>query len=178
MNNTAMDKIHSYRVLDGDTIEVMGRVWTTGVYVKQSLRVKGVDTPEKSTLAGQAVLRHLKELLSRIEFSVVGYKDDKFGGRFVGDVLFDAYKVRGIVKWCKPLPFVTDNGFDYATLSDYLIVNGLARVYNGDKKQVWTDTELRNVENNCSGLVIAFPVLSSTTPDNYRWVLKEDNDLA
>ena len=174
-----MDKIHSYRVLDGDTIEVMGRVWTTGVYVKQSLRVKGVDTPEKSTLAGQAVLRHLKELLSRIEFSVVGYKDDKFGGRFVGDVLFDASKVRGIVKWCRPLSGVTlVDGIYYATLSDYLIVNGLARVYNGDKKQAWTDTELRNVENNCSGLTIAFPVLSSPTPDNYRWVLKEADDLA
>lgn len=170
-----MTNIHSYRVLDGDTIEVLGQIWTGGVYVKQKVRLLGVDTPEKNTNAGKAVRRHIVELLSALkEFQVTCTEDDKYSGRFVGNVLLDKAKLVKTVPsntWKDGWPYVNDAN---VSLSEYLIANRLARKYDGGTKYVWIEQELRNVEIACAGLGIQLQVTTfSSTPEEH-WVVLQD----
>lgn len=164
-----MTNIHSYRVLDGDTIEVLGQIWTGGVYVKQKVRLSGVDTPEKNTEAGKAVRRHIIELLSALkEFKVVCTEEDKYNGRFVGEILVDGDKLNQTVSntICEYVGEVS--------LNDYLIEEELAKCYGGGTKSKWTDEELNEVENTCAGLGIQLQVTTfSSTPEEH-WVVLQD----
>ena len=49
--------IHSIRVIDGDTVEAMvaGEGFFKDDYKLLSIRIYGIDTPEKNTLAGKLV---------------------------------------------------------------------------------------------------------------------------
>lgn len=172
LNNRLMTNIHSYRVLDGDTIEVLGQIWTGGIYVKQKVRLAGIDTPEKNTDAGKAVRKHIIDLLEVLrDFTIVCSEDDKYSGRFVGHVLLDKAKLVKAVPnnhWKDGWPYATDA---QVSLSEYLVVNDLAKVYDGGTKSVWTREELRNVENTCNGLtVVTEPIIFSSTPED-RWVV-------
>lgn len=164
-----MTNIHSYRVLDGDTVEVLGQIWAGGVYVKQKVRLTGVDTPEKNTEAGKAVRRHIIELLSALkEFEVVCTEDDKYNGRFVGGILVDGDKLNEIVR------NTTIEYYGTESLNDYLIAERLAKVYDGGTKSKWTDEELNEVENTCAGLGIRPQVTTfSSTPEEH-WVVLQD----
>jgi endonuclease YncB( thermonuclease family) len=167
-----MTNIHSYRVLDGDTIEVLGQIWTGGVYVKQKVRLAGIDTPEKNTDAGMAVRKHIIDLLGALkDFTVICSEDDKYSGRFVGHVLLDKAKLVKAVPsstWKDGWPYVTDAN---VSLSEYLVANRLAKKYDGGTKSTWTREELRNVENTCNGLtVVTEPIIFSSTPED-RWMV-------
>lgn len=164
-----MTNIHSYRVLDGDTVEVLGQVWAGGVYVKQKVRLTGVDTPEKNTEAGKAVRRHIVELLSALkEFKVVCTEDDKYSGRFVGEILVDGDKLNQTVS------NAACEYYGLESLSTYLVLEGLAKAYDGATKSTWTKEELRNVENTCAGLGIQLQVATfSSTPEEH-WVVLQD----
>ena len=111
------------RMIDGDTI-VIEAPWVPAPMKPQiSIRVIGVDTPEKghraqcpqeAKLAEQASA-HTKALLTRAKTVEVEFTDwDKYGGRVLGRVRID--------------------GVD---LTDSLISAGLARAYQGEKKQSW-----------------------------------------
>lgn len=113
------------RIIDGDTI-VIEAPWVPDPMKKQiSIRVIGVDTPEKghraqcpreAQLAEQASA-HTKSLLARAKSVEVEFTNwDKYGGRVLGRVRIDG----------------TD-------LTDSLIRAGLARAYQGEKKQSWCD---------------------------------------
>jgi endonuclease YncB( thermonuclease family) len=110
------------RVIDGDTIEVEAPFLPKEL--KLSVRVLGIDTPEKG---GRAKCKTEVDLAIKASkftesfFKVLGNKAtfsnikwDKFGGRVLANVAFQ------------------DNN-----LAEELIDRGYARIYNGEKKKSW-----------------------------------------
>lgn len=109
------------KVVDGDTIEI--RNYCFPKELKLSVRVLGVDTPEKSSRAKCDKEAALAEKATKFTKEFVGknktanftnIKWDKYGGRILADV-----EIKGRV------------------LKDELINNGFARKYDGGKKQSW-----------------------------------------
>lgn len=169
-----LNNVHSYRVLDGDTIEVLGQIWTGGIYVKQKVRLSGIDTPEKTTDAGKAVQKHVTDLLAAVkDFKVICNEDDKYSGRFVGEVWIEITQLLVVVPDCiRITPYAEYyGGKQCVSLTTYLVYNSLAKKYNGGTKSVWTKDQLREVENNCTGLAIR--ILSSSIPEE-PWVVLKD----
>ena len=115
------------RVIDGDTVEFVEDFLPDPLPKKLSIRVLGVDTPEKGHRAqcekeGQAAIKasaFTKDLITNAYKSgkkvlVEIQKHDKYGGRVLGDVIVDGQR-----------------------LSEQLIANGHARPYFGEKKTSW-----------------------------------------
>jgi micrococcal nuclease len=109
------------RVVDGDTIEIT----IPNFPLKMSVRVAGIDTPEKApkakcekeNLLAIKASNFTKALIQNAqEVSFSGIKHDKYGGRI--------------------LAFVTVDGVD---LSTSLKQAGLAREYHGEKKRGWCE---------------------------------------
>lgn len=109
-----------YSVYDGDTFRAHINIWL-GQTVSMPIRIDGIDTPEKRTkcthekalaLEAKAALEEL--LKGDVELTNVRY------GKWAGRVLAR----------------VTVNGVDVA---DVLISKGLARPYDGGKRQGWCD---------------------------------------
>lgn len=111
------------RVIDGDTVAFQA-TWLPDPLKKElSIRVYGVDTPEKSFRAkcpqedqrGQAATQFTKNVISKsIKRQIVLMDWDKYGGRVLGDLLLDGVSLRQL-----------------------LIQNGFAREYYGEAKQSW-----------------------------------------
>jgi endonuclease YncB( thermonuclease family) len=108
------------RVIDGDTIEIEAPFLPEELKRKLSVRVVGIDTPEKGPLAKCDLERDksLKakqfvesELIKSKEIKVVIKSWDKYGGRVLGD-------------------FILDGQY----LSKKMIDNGFAVEYYGEKK--------------------------------------------
>ena len=115
------------RVIDGDTVEFVADFLPDPLPKKLSIRVLGVDTPEKGhrascekeATAAIAASKFTKDLLTNAyktgqKVLVEIQKHDKYGGRVLGDVIIDGKK-----------------------LSELLIANGHARPYFGEKKESW-----------------------------------------
>ena len=113
------------RVLDGDTVEFIMPGLPVELGDKLKLRVLGVDTPEKGgraacaaeAKAGDAATAFAEKVLAEalvVQFEIKEW--DKFGGRVLGDVIYDGKR-----------------------LSEELIKAGLARPYFGDKKKSWCE---------------------------------------
>lgn len=111
------------RVIDGDTVEFRADFLPKPLKPVLSLRVLGVDTPEKGSTAkcpeekalGIKASNFTKELLARRKTTQVVIQEwDKYGGRVLGDVLFDGKSLRQL-----------------------LLDNGYARLYDGGKKSSW-----------------------------------------
>ena len=111
------------RVVDGDTVEFEAPFLPAPLKPKLSVRVYGVDTPEKGHRAlcpseaqrGEAASQFTKKLVESAKVKKVELKDwDKYGGRVLGDVILDGKSLRA-----------------------ELIKNGYAREYYGDKKESW-----------------------------------------
>jgi len=109
------------RVIDGDTVELRVVIWPQ-IETTARIRLLGVDAPElkgkcaderKRALEAKAFLEKLLPVKSRVEIKNV--KPDKYAGRY------DA------VLW-------TSSG---ESASEKLIVAGLARPYNGEKRHGW-----------------------------------------
>lgn len=111
------------RIIDGDTVAVAAP-WLPDPLKKEiSVRVWGVDTPEKGHRAkcpkederGKAATKFTQKVLSEGKQIQINLKDwDKYGGRVLGDVIVDGKSLRTL-----------------------LITNGFAREYYGDAKQSW-----------------------------------------
>lgn len=78
------------RVIDGDSIEVDVRLWP-GLTQRTSVRVKGIDTPERTGPACEKALAEAAKKFTREWVSLAGLRvvltdvsNDKFGGRVVG----------------------------------------------------------------------------------------------
>lgn len=113
------------RVKDGDTVEFEAKWLPAPLKPVLSLRVLGVDTPEKAPRAkcdkeakgGQAATDFTKKKVAEAKKIQIEIKDwDKFGGRVLGDVILDGQ-----------------------SLSKMLIDNKLARPYNGEAKKSWCE---------------------------------------
>jgi endonuclease YncB( thermonuclease family) len=111
------------RVIDGDTVGVQA-AWLPDPLKKElSVRIFGVDTPEKGHRAGcpEEAARGLaateftkKAILSSKQRVIMLRGWDKYGGRVLGDVILDGQSLRAM-----------------------LITNGFAREYYGEAKTSW-----------------------------------------
>lgn len=111
------------RVIDGDTVAFQA-LWLPDPLKKElSIRVFGVDTPEKGFRAkcpeedarGQAASAFTKKMVEQSTTRQVVLMDwDKYGGRVLGDVLLNGQSLRYM-----------------------LIQQGFAREYYGEAKQSW-----------------------------------------
>lgn len=111
------------RVSDGDTVVFEATFLPAPLKPQLSLRVLGVDTPEKghraqcesenqrALLASEFTKKQI-ENAKKVQIEIKEH--DKFGGRVLGDVIIDNKK-----------------------LSDMLIEKGFARPYFGEKKSDW-----------------------------------------
>jgi endonuclease YncB( thermonuclease family) len=113
------------RIIDGDTVEIEAPFLIDPLPKKLSIRVWGVDTPEKGGRAscekeaelGAAASKFTKDLVANAKTTQINlYKWDKFGGRVLGDVLIDGQ-----------------------SLTKMLIEKGYAREYYGDAKKSWCE---------------------------------------
>ena len=111
------------RVIDGDTVAFQATFLPPPLKQELSIRVFGVDTPEKGHRAQCAQEDQKAQLASKWTTQLIAqggkiqvtlYAWDKFGGRVLGDILVNGQSVRA-----------------------GLIANGLAREYYGDAKQSW-----------------------------------------
>ena len=111
------------RVIDGDTVAFQADFLPAPLKKELSIRVFGVDTPEKGfrgqcaseKARGEQASIFTKDLIKASKKrQVVLYSWDKFGGRVLGDLILDGKSLRAL-----------------------LITNGFAREYYGDAKQSW-----------------------------------------
>jgi len=116
--------IEIIEVKDGDTLKVRIHQWLD-TWLTTSVRVYGIDTPEKSwrgkcdeeKALGELATAFTKEWVKGQELYITNISNDKFGGRV------DALVVRS-------------NG---EQLGEALIAKGLAKPYFGKKKSSWCD---------------------------------------
>ena len=113
------------RIIDGDTVAFEAEFLPDPLKKELSIRVYGVDTPEKSWRGecdsekelGEKASKFTKKLIDEaVDVQVAIYKWDKFGGRVLGDIIIDGKSLR------------------YA-----LIEKGYARECYGDKKESWCE---------------------------------------
>lgn len=111
------------RVLDGDTVAFEAKFLPDPLKKELSIRVYGVDTPEKGAKAKCAKESEMGLAATKFTGSVVNQAKkrqvvimswDKFGGRVLGDVILDGHSLR-----------------------EMLIQKGYAREYYGEAKQSW-----------------------------------------
>lgn len=111
------------KVTDGDTVVIAAPFLPAPLKPQLSVRIFGVDTPEKGFRAkceseakrGEAASEFTKSFVkSSQRREVILYGWDKFGGRVLGDIVLDGKSLRA-----------------------GLIANGFAREYYGDAKQSW-----------------------------------------
>ena len=113
------------RIIDGDTVVIKAPFLPSPLKPELSVRVFGVDTPEKSWRGQCEYERTHGELASMYTTSLIEttskhqidlMKWDKFGGRVLGDIILDGKSLRNL-----------------------LIENGYAREYYGKKKKSWCE---------------------------------------
>jgi endonuclease YncB( thermonuclease family) len=111
------------KVTDGDTIVIAAPFLPAPLKPQLSVRIFGVDTPEKGHRAqcpkeaqmGEQASQYTKAMVAQgRQFQVTLYGWDKFGGRVLGDILVNGQSVR-----------------------QGLLANGFAREYFGEAKQSW-----------------------------------------
>jgi endonuclease YncB( thermonuclease family) len=111
------------RVIDGDTVAFQANFLPDPIKKELSIRVYGVDTPEKGfrgqcdkeKAAGEAASTFTKKLVREAKTTKIAiWNWDKYGGRVLGDVILDGKSLR-----------------------KQLIDNGHAREYYGEAKHSW-----------------------------------------
>jgi len=111
------------RVIDGDTVAFQAKFLPEPLKKELSIRVFGVDTPEKGHRAqcpseaskGEAASLFTKtQVNASTKRQVILMDWDKYGGRVLGDVILDGKSLR-----------------------EMLIHQGYAREYYGEAKQSW-----------------------------------------
>ena len=111
------------RVIDGDTVAFQADFLPAPLKKELSIRVFGVDTPEKGFRAqcpseaqrGEAASAFTKQMIANSQQRQVVLMDwDKYGGRVLGDVILNGVSLR-----------------------QQLIANGFAREYYGEAKTSW-----------------------------------------
>ena len=111
------------RVIDGDTVAFQANFLPEPLKKELSIRVFGVDTPEKGHRAlcpleaskGEAATLFTKtQVNASTKRQVILMDWDKYGGRVLGDVILDGKSLR-----------------------EMLIQKGFAREYYGEAKESW-----------------------------------------
>ena len=111
------------RVIDGDTVAYKAPFLPDPLKKELSIRIYGVDTPEKGFRAkceseskrGEAASNFTKSLVETAKKKqIILLEWDKYGGRVLGDIILDGQSLRKL-----------------------LIDKGYAREYYGEAKQSW-----------------------------------------
>jgi endonuclease YncB( thermonuclease family) len=111
------------KVTDGDTVVIEAPFLPAPLKPQLSVRIFGVDTPEKGHRAqcasedqrGQAASKFTQNAVASTQkHQVILYGWDKYGGRVLGDIVLNGVSLRS-----------------------QLIKNGFAREYYGEAKQSW-----------------------------------------
>ena len=111
------------RVIDGDTVVVQANFLPDPLKKELSVRIFGVDTPEKghraqcpreAALGQRATEYTTRAVTSASRVTVMLREWDKYGGRVIGDIMVDGTSLR-----------------------TRLIREGLAREYFGEAKTSW-----------------------------------------
>lgn len=108
------------RVIDGDTVLVRARIWL-GQDVETSVRLLGIDTPEKRGKCDRE-----RQAAEKAESFTTAILSDEWIS--LHDVIADKYGKRVVAR------IVTAQGEDLGAL---LLAKGLAREYGGRTKQSW-----------------------------------------
>ena len=131
-------KVKIVSVYDGDTCTAI--IPFSKSFIKLSVRVEGIDTPELHVRskkawkddpercqleeeAGRLVRDEVKPLLEGKVCKAQLLKWDKYGGRVIAHIWPDSDQ----------------------SLAEYLLERGQARPYAGEKKAIWTTEELRAI---------------------------------
>lgn len=113
-------RAHLLRVVDGDTIEVLARIWPDH-FVETLVRLAGIDAPELRGRCAEEVAQaerakaRLAALLAGGHLELVDVRYGKYAGRVVARVL-------------------TADGRDVAAI---LLVEKLVRPYDGGRREPW-----------------------------------------
>ena len=125
---TSLAELYNYKVIkviDGDTILIEAPYLPKPLKPEISLRIFGVDTPEKGFRShceleaglGEEATQFVTKLIHDTAVVKVELKEwDKYGGRVLGDLLLDGVSLR-----------------------QTLIKAGFAHVYYGEQKQSWCE---------------------------------------
>jgi endonuclease YncB( thermonuclease family) len=117
---------YDYRIIsvvDGDTVKFEAKFLPQPLKPELSLRIYGVDTPEKGSRAqcpqedkrGREATTYTQTIVANAQkIEIVLMNWDKYGGRVLGDLIIDGVSLRYL-----------------------LIANGYAREYYGTAKQSW-----------------------------------------
>lgn len=114
------------RVIDGDTFVARFAVWF-GQEVETSVRLRGVDAPERAARCGDEAegadraTRLLEDLLGAGQVALVNVSGDKYFGRVVADVVVSAL----------------DDAFPPTEIGPALLAAGVARPYGGGRREGW-----------------------------------------
>jgi endonuclease YncB( thermonuclease family) len=117
-------KLYTYvaaveRVIDGDTIELNIDLGFDS-WIKEKVRLRGIDTPEQTTNLGKAAKKYVQDQLNKVKFVVCKtYWDDKYG-RMLVDLFYSPKE--------KDPAVVAEKGI---FLNQQLLNEGLALPYNG-----------------------------------------------
>ena len=118
------------RVVDGDTVKVDARADLPPELASLSVRLRGVDTPEKGRRAKCNAERQAADAATAFAEEAIGKAADivvrdpkwgKWGGRVIADLVLDG-----------------------SLLSSALIETGHGRAYNGGRRGGWCETKPRN----------------------------------
>ena len=113
-------RAHLVRVVDGDTVEVLARIWPDH-YVETLVRLAGIDAPElrgrcpEETALAERAKERLAALLAGNRLLLADVRYGKYAGRVVARVL-------------------TEDGSDVAQI---LLAEKLARPYAGGRRAPW-----------------------------------------
>lgn len=124
-------EVQQLRVIDGDTVEALIYEPVADCYLHRAIRLYGIDTPEKNTLAGKLVKLYVQQWIEKnsknLEFVYVS--KDKFSGRIVGTL---------------------ENTVE--SLQQSLFSMNLAKEYYGGTKKPWTLEELLRITRTLENL--------------------------
>ncbi len=93
ISDRTVKEIYTYkamvsRVIDADTC-IVNVDCGFGIYIEQTLRLRGIDAPELSTAKGEQAKRFVEDQLARCSFVIIKtYKTDKYD-RYLVDVFYD-----------------------------------------------------------------------------------------
>lgn len=111
------------RVVDGDTIEARVRIWF-GQEIATLVRIRGIDAPElharcaEEAQGAQAARDYLARFLRNKNISLRDVGMDKYGGRVLASIS-------------------VSDGRSTQDISTIMLTQGLARPYQGGKRQSW-----------------------------------------
>jgi endonuclease YncB( thermonuclease family) len=123
--NGVLHDIVITRIIDGDTVGIQANWLLAPLKPELSVRVYGVDTPEKSwrgqcqrekDLGEQASNFTTEQIKNSKRHQMLLFSWDKFGGRVLADIILDGKSLR-----------------------EMLITKGYAREYYGDAKISWCE---------------------------------------